>query len=109
MKRVHDHYPREGGRIAECACPNPGADEPCWALVPLPAARISRSSRAAGGLLACLWTWLWLSRVERFRRCARCGLVRDEDRVRAGRPMRTCTGWIGESYNRCMSAQYRLG
>lgn len=100
---------------------------------PLPAARLGRSSRSAGGALAVAAVVLaqvaiggWatalvaagllglrlvrgLPRVERFRRCSRCGLVRDEDRARAGRPMRTCAGWIGEPYNRCMSAQYRLG
>lgn len=49
---------------------------------PLPAARLGRSSRVAGGVLVRLWNWLRLPRVERFRRCSRCGLVRDEDRAR---------------------------
>lgn len=76
----------------------------------LPAARIGRSAIGAGGVIGQLLAWLRLPRVELFRRCARCGLVLDADRSRARRmTMLTCEGWIGEPYNRCMSAQYRLG
>lgn len=106
---------------------------------PLPAARLGRSSRAAGGALAVAavvvahlaiggWApaaiaiallgmrvWRRLPRVERFRVCARCGLTRDEDRARKiggyleRSGSRYCSGWMGAPYNRCMSAVYRLG
>jgi hypothetical protein len=76
----------------------------------LPPARLGRSAIGAGGFLARFWDWIRLPRVERFRRCARCGHVRDEDRARAGSPMRTCAGWRSETFGGgCWSAQYRLG
>jgi len=75
----------------------------------LPRARVGRSAIGAGGLLARLWHWFRLPAVERFRRCALCGLARDADRRRSRRTHdRVCTGWIGEPYNRCMSAVYHL-
>lgn len=71
----------------------------------LPAARIGRASRGAGGILARLWDWIRLPRAKRFRCCARCGLALDADRSGAGT---YCDGWLGEPYNRCMSATYQL-
>lgn len=77
----------------------------------LPTARIGRSSHGAGGPLAGLWHWLWLPRVQTFRRCALCGCVRNEDYSRSGMGSGThvCTGWMGEPYNRCMGAMTRSG
>jgi hypothetical protein len=81
---------------------------------PLPSARVGRSSRLQGGWIARAWAWVILPRVERFRYCARCGLTLDADRERSLRRIersgaRYCTGWMGEPYNRCMSATYRYG
>jgi hypothetical protein len=110
MPRLHGYR----GDTLATDYPQPVALVSIAPRVPLPAARIGRSAIGAGGLLARLWDWIRLPRVERFRRCARCGLVLDADRENAGgwgwNPMQTCDGARGEEFGGgCWSATYRLG
>lgn len=75
----------------------------------LPVARLGRTSRIAGGVLASLWTWLRLPRVEQFRRCARCHERMEDDThgdglMRSG--TRICQGWTG---TRCLILTARYG